>query len=717
MNRRIAACLAWVMGVAALCLLTFPSHACADRLPAEGAFNRMSIEYTISGVSIDTTQDIYPNERVITGRITGGRLEVSGSVEAGAGWQARVTVSVSAGANTDSYSAESPPNEHGLIYDPWAESFSAGVDVPEGASGVVTIVVTNSIPGLSVSGSFEGNGGSAGVTTTSIGSTSAGSVDADSINAAGPDADTKVPGPARWWEWLAGTLVPGLAAGGLSLAGGLFGGGGASSPPQPGPPGGAPSPPRVLHGQEALEWLRRRGLVTQTPDGRWVKIGDWNNATAPGSGMKGYVEGTQSIPGGVDTEMVIFVEGGPAPAPPAGPGAYGAGAAALPGPADSGGGPGPHEVGGGTGPGPDRTPQPPDVAPAEGAEPPPAPVDPEGPSVGDKPSTESGARQEPDTGEGAEDAEQASDEKATDEPSPQFAPDSRRAVDDANEALTEIKASVGRITDTIGSAKDALDDIVDKADQLGLTDEHKAVVEGLVDRIRKPLEEFQENLEDKLEPLTEGIESTQESYEEIKGLLERTDRVVKVYKDIYENLPDHLDERSKVAISSYAAAFQAAGETIDHQIRAIPGIGPQIADALQKGGISPVDVGTESGKALVTAVKNVTAHEARVQDAVDPILQKLEDGLTRVEDLSQDEQGILAMSGRDPYKLRDQAIKSQEMKWAIERGDMDYIKRNDPALYEKMEKARKESDHPPPGTYEEPSALTRTLGRIINLID
>lgn len=740
--RRTSRYLAWMVGTALVCLFALSSVALADRLPTSGAFNGLVIDYSISGVAIETTEDVegFTTSRTITGKVTGKRIEVSGSVGASAGWSAALSVTVSAGENSDTLSAKSPPNEHGLGPDPWSESFSVGVDVPKGASGSVSIVLSGEYNAggraLAVNGSFEGKGGAAAAATTT--SLSAGG---GTGKKPGRPAD-KVPGPARWWEWLVGTLVPGLAAGGLSLAGGLFGGGGAP-PPRPGPLGGSPLPPRALHGQEALEWLRRRGLVAQTPDGRWVKIGDWDNATAPGSGMKGYVKGARSIPGVVDTEMVIFVEGGSAPAPYVSPGGYGPDAASLQGPTDPGGRPEPPTGAGATGVGPDKAPKPPgapspkDVPPSEGAappegegvappegapppepprepggaEPPTAPALPEGATVGEQPSTaEPGASRGPGVGATEQSAEPASDELP-----PQFAPGTRRTVDDANEALTEIKDSVERITDTIESAKDALDGIVEKADELGLTDEHKAVVEGLVDRIRKPLKEFQEKLEDKLEPLTEGIESAQESYDEVKDLLERTDRVVKVYKETYENLPDYLTEGSKVAISSYAAAFQATGETIDHHIRSIPGIGPQIADALQKGGISPRDVGTESGKALRTAVKNVTAHEARVQNEVDPILQKLKDGFVRVEDLPKDEQDILAMSGRDPYKLRDLAIKSQEMEWAIERGDMEYIRRNDPGLFEEMENARMRSFHPPSGTYEEPSALTRTLVRIINL--
>ncbi|MBN1631930.1 MAG: hypothetical protein JW990_19420 [Thermoleophilia bacterium] len=533
----------------------------------------------------------------------------------------------------------------------------------------------------------------------------------------------KVPGPQRWWEWLAGTLVPGLVAGGLSLAGGLFGGGGLPSPPRSGLPGGAPSPPRTLQGQDALDWLKRRGLVAQTTDGRWVKTGDWNSATAPGGGMRGYVEATQSTPGAVDAGIAILVESDALPASPAGPGFNGVG---LVRPADPGiarEGPSTHGIHGGAVSVSDNVPDRTDGLPAEGVESPgrpptepggaelaPEPGSPKSSAGGGRLSTEPGVGREPHEGASEEGAEPASDELA-----PQFAPGTRRAVDDANEALTEIKDSWEQITGPIGGAVDALNEVVSIADKLGLADQHKAAVERAVDRIRKPLEELQEKFEDKLEPLTEGIDSAQESWEAMKNGLERTDRVSKAYKETYENLPDYLAEGSKVAISSYAAAFQAAGEIVDHQIRSIPGIGPQIADALQKGGISPVDVGTESGKALLTAVKNVTAHEARVQDAVDPILQKLADGHTRVEDLPQDEQDLLAMSGRDPYKLRDQRVKSEEMEWAIERGDMEYIKRNDPELYEKMEKARKESFHPPPGTYEQPSALKRTLFRVLEL--
>ncbi len=106
-----------------------------------------------------------------------------------------------------------------------------------------------------------------------------------------------------------GALLPGVV-------GGVTGETEAATPSVSPPP----PPTRILEGEDALGWLKQQGLVTQTPEGGWVKTGDWGNATAPGSGMKGYVEGSQSTPGGVDTDMIILVEAeaGP-PTVPAGP--------------------------------------------------------------------------------------------------------------------------------------------------------------------------------------------------------------------------------------------------------------------------------------------------------------------------------------------------------------------------------------------------------------
>lgn len=97
-----------------------------------------------------------------------------------------------------------------------------------------------------------------------------------------------------------GALLPGAVAGVTASAGGAT------------PPVSAPLPPtRILQGEDALGWLQQQGLVARTPEGGWVKTGDWDNATAPGGGMKGYVEGAQPTPAGVDPDMVILVEGEP----------------------------------------------------------------------------------------------------------------------------------------------------------------------------------------------------------------------------------------------------------------------------------------------------------------------------------------------------------------------------------------------------------------------
>ena len=170
-----------------------------------------------------------------------------------------------------------------------------------------------------------------------------------------------------------GVLLPGVASG---VAGGAAAAGPAVYAPLP--------PTHTLQGQDALNWLKRQGLVTQTPDGQWVKTGDWNNATASGSDMKGYVEGAQSTPDGVDPDMVILVEGGPGPAPPQAPGPDDAGGTPPYGADDADAASGPEEGDGGTAPETDKTPKRSDGKaegpPDEGAQP---PDEPEVPESGD----------------------------------------------------------------------------------------------------------------------------------------------------------------------------------------------------------------------------------------------------------------------------------------------------------------------------------------------
>ena len=222
--RRAACRLACVVVAAVVCLLALSSAAFADRFPASGAFNGLVITYSVSGAQLGTPVDSegFTTSRAITGKLSGGRLEVSGTVEASGGWSAAVTVTVSAGENSKSFSAASPPAPNGLAEAPWSQSFTVGVDVPKGASGSVDILLTGEYNAggraLEVAGTFEG-GGSAGGTATTIGG--AGGTSGGKGHKAG-----KIPGPGTWWKVLVGALVPGLIAGGLSLTTGLVGGGG-----------------------------------------------------------------------------------------------------------------------------------------------------------------------------------------------------------------------------------------------------------------------------------------------------------------------------------------------------------------------------------------------------------------------------------------------------------------------------------------------------------
>ncbi len=142
----------------------------------------------------------------------------------------------------------------------------------------------------------------------------------DDYSGGGSDYDSspaglsKIPPPENAGQAMAGIVIPGI----ISVILGILG--------QPGgvvaPSGGSGSSAakagstQVLQGEEALEWLEQNGMVRKV-DGRYAKkTGDWNNATAPGTGMRGFVESSQSDSAAVDSDMVILVEIPGAPSSP-----------------------------------------------------------------------------------------------------------------------------------------------------------------------------------------------------------------------------------------------------------------------------------------------------------------------------------------------------------------------------------------------------------------
>ena len=78
----------------------------------------------------------------------------------------------------------------------------------------------------------------------------------------------------------------------------------------------APLPPAdVLQGEEAMRRLEKLGLATPDPDGGWMKVGDWTNATGPGGPLNGFVE-KAGMGDKIDPDMIILTEPVPDTPPP-----------------------------------------------------------------------------------------------------------------------------------------------------------------------------------------------------------------------------------------------------------------------------------------------------------------------------------------------------------------------------------------------------------------
>ncbi|MCB1231150.1 MAG: hypothetical protein KDN19_12820 [Verrucomicrobiae bacterium] len=173
-------------------------------------FNGLQIDYSISGASLGAPVDEegFTWSRRLDGKLTGGKLVVSGMVRASSGWGATVVVSLSAdGAEPVEYTTRKFP-EHGLFPDPMAQPFNVSIDIPKGARNAsFSIDLTGDYNAgtrsVVVSGNLAGAGGGSG---------------------AGADAGTNAgTGPLRKdfpieWDVIIGPIAGGLLAGG-ALAG------------------------------------------------------------------------------------------------------------------------------------------------------------------------------------------------------------------------------------------------------------------------------------------------------------------------------------------------------------------------------------------------------------------------------------------------------------------------------------------------------------------
>jgi hypothetical protein len=230
--RRTGFRLTLAAGATLVFLLTLSSWALADQFPAPGPWNGLSVNYSVSGASLGAPTDAewYTYSRKVTGKLSGGHLEVSGSVAATTGWTAALSVTVSAGGESKSFTAASPAPPKGLGDAPWSQSFSVGVDVPKGAaSASIGILLSGEFNdggrALQIDIALEGSGPGGGTTVTTAGP-------AGDKGGAKPTGG-KVPGPGSWWKWLAGALVPGVIGGGVSLVGLSGRRGGTMTPVQP----------------------------------------------------------------------------------------------------------------------------------------------------------------------------------------------------------------------------------------------------------------------------------------------------------------------------------------------------------------------------------------------------------------------------------------------------------------------------------------------------
>jgi hypothetical protein len=493
----------------------------------------------------------------------------------------------------------------------------------------------------------------------------------------------------------------------------------------------APLPPAdILEGDEAARKLEQLGLATRNPEGGWTKTGDWTNATAPDSPLRGFVEKTaQAGDTAIDPGIIILVDGGITPAAPPVVGDLGA-PPPVPPPADPVPPPPPPADPVPVPPPAEPVPPPADPVPVPPpAEPVPPPADPPPPPPADPvPVPPPPAEPVPPPADPAPPADPVPPPPAEPVPPPPAEPgatppvpgetptespldDVSETVDDLGSVGKDVQDSLESVTDGIDKTIEAADGLYEKIESLGVSDESKEAVKKVVDGLKERLEKAKE----KLEPYQEGVKSANETLDEVKDALERGDRVIKAFNDTYQQLPPGLKEGTRVAVSTYAAAFQAAGEAVDYGIRSVPSVGPMVADAMEQGGISPKQVGAESGRALVTGVKNVTAHDTRVSDEMTPIQKELADGLHRVEDLPKDEQELIHMSGVDPYKLSKERLKNEEVEFAVKTNNSEWLKEHAPDVYEKMRQAQRESQRPPPGTYAEPSAAKKLVVRIMSL--
>ncbi|RQD78467.1 MAG: hypothetical protein D5R97_00350, partial [Candidatus Syntrophonatronum acetioxidans] len=227
-----------------------------------------------------------------------------------------------------------------------------------------------------------------------------------------------------------------------------------------------------------------------------------------------------------------------------------------------------------------------------------------------------------------------------------------------------------------------------------------------LDRVNESLESINKGLES-----LQGIcSSTKEYAEKVQEILERGGRIAEAYNNMYDRLPPYINDRARTGLSSYAAALQTAGEGVDKAFRSIPKVGDYLADAL-----NTAELGGEMGEALYRGVENVTAADRRhYEEAIKPVTDRLMNDPHYTP--SREDLELSGLTAEEIQIAREQGARQREIQRMVTNEHWGDLKRYYPQEYEKyreaLEQRTRESYHPPPGTYDEPSLLARVFNRI-----
>lgn len=498
-----------------------------------------------------------------------------------------------------------------------------------------------------------------------------------------PDGLSKIPLPENASQAMAGIVIPGI----ISVILGILGQSGATAAPSgvPGSSAAKAGSAQALQGEEALEWLERNGMVRKV-DGRYVKTGDWNNATAPGTGMRGFVESSQSDSSAVDSDIVILVD---IPGAPSTPDDYEfprESSIEIPEEPDYTGADyveteeaeskvstdrepefeqetveeAELKSKEGSEPGADNGQPDADGSHADGGTGEPeagetAVEDPGGhaqPEEIAEPADDAGTLEADNKGVSADSPEAAgngeagnADSESSSEPTTEASPEAsqrgaarpvqeaiERGRDQAGraaEGLKEAESSVKAVRERLGEWKGHTGEVRDILEALPIHGDSKNRALGYFNELDKALGEMDDGLK-----RLEGLAKDARGYADgVRQVLERGERVIAAYNDMSENLPDGIHPGLEAGLSTYAAAFTATGEVLDRYVRSLP-YGDTLADAFQTR-----DFGPEACRAIVRTVEILNTSNQYLRDEfVTPIENKFGDASFDPNQLTQDQQ-------------------------------------------------------------------------------